>query len=92
MAIISRLWGYLVVVAVAAAAVFGVYLSGRSVGKAKAETKAAEQRAAEIVETAKQVNEAENQKLDKVNETLNEVNALPDGDAVKQLHDQWSRD
>lgn len=99
MAIMQKLWGYLLIVLAAVGALFGVYIAGRKVGSTVATGEAVTKAAAEdnarsvtAIAEAKQVNDTENVKVDKANETLNSVNALPDGDAATKLHDKWSRD
>lgn len=91
--------GWIVAALSVVAMVLTIWHTSRKVGKAEAKADYAKEhedesvgRAADAIETAQKVNAVENAKVEAANETVNQVNVLPDGAAADQLRDKWSRD
>lgn len=72
-------------------ALFGVYLTGRSTGKTKADAANAVANAAEQVAEQQAVTKVQVETVGAANEVSTRINTMPDGAALTELRDKWNR-
>jgi hypothetical protein len=96
---LARMWAYVAAVGAAALVIFGFYANAKRKGAMQerekhneAEIERIDAAAVAKVEQAQEVAAVHNEKVGNANEALNEVNAMPSGDAANELRNEWSRD
>lgn len=95
----AKVWAYLAAILAGIAVVFGFYHTAKKAGilherekRDADEIKRIDGEAVRKVEQAQEVAAVQADKVGAANEVLNDVINLGDGDAAKQLQNEWARD